>query len=162
MLSLLLPLALATAPAAQPCTAADLSLATDGEGGAFNGMSHGGTLLVLRNIGARTCTVPALPAVRLRDAHGRDLPIARTPPVGMHPGPVMLPVAVAPGAEATAALRWVSGPVYSHGRCFAVATLAVAIGRDRIATPLKAQVCGAGDGAGFDQPALHRDPRPGD
>jgi hypothetical protein len=153
-------LALGLASTALPaCAPADLSLATDEEGGAFNGMSHSGTLLVLRNIGPRACTVPGLPHVVLRDAAHQPLPIRRAAPPGMHPGPVVIPVAVASGAELTAPLRWVSGPVYPHSRCYDAATLSVAVGDTMLTISQPARICGAaGKGASFTQPVLARDP----
>uniref|UniRef100_A0A7V4XT75 DUF4232 domain-containing protein n=1 Tax=Acidobacterium capsulatum TaxID=33075 RepID=A0A7V4XT75_9BACT len=99
----------------KPCPASWLSLALDGENGTFNGMSHSGTLLVLRNLGPRACTVPALPTLCFEDAQHHPLDVARQVPVGMHPGPVMLPVVVPPGAELTAKLRWVDGDVFGNG-----------------------------------------------
>jgi hypothetical protein len=96
----------------KPCPASWLSLALDPENGTFNGMSHSGTLLVLRNLGPKACTVPALPTLRFEDAHHHPLDVARQAPVGMHPGPVMLPVVVPSGAELTAKLRWVDGDVF--------------------------------------------------
>jgi hypothetical protein len=99
----------------RPCPASWLSLALDPENGTFNGMSHSGTLLVLRNLGPEVCTVPALPKLRFEDAQHHPLAVKRKAPMGMHPGPVMLPVAVPPGAELTARLLWVDGDVFSDG-----------------------------------------------
>lgn len=157
--ALLLALA-ATGPGARPaCRTDQLSLGFDGEGGAFNGMSHSGALLVVRNIGASACTLPGLPLLAFRDAAGRALPIGRAVPVGMHPGPVVLPVAIAPGAEVTAPLRWVSGAVYDRSRCFDTATAVLAIGRARIGTAIRAHICGRAQAeATFTQPPLRPDP----
>lgn len=96
----------------KPCPASWLSLALDPENGTFNGMSHSGTLLVLRNLGPMACTVPALPTLRFEDAHHHPLDVTRKAPVGMHPGPVMLPVVVPPNAELTSRLLWVDGDVF--------------------------------------------------
>ena len=152
-------------PAAQvmalpPCGADTLSLGFDDEGGAFHGMSHAGTLLVVRNIGPAPCRLPSLPRVSFQDGAGGDLPLQRQPPVGMHPGPVMVPVGLAPGAEATATLYWVSGPVYTKSRCLRPARVTVTFGDVRLqdAWP-EDQLCGqAGKPATFDQPPLRADP----
>jgi len=156
----LFALALA-APAPLPdCRANQLSLAFDGEGGAFDGMSHSGSLMVLRNVGPTACRVPGLPRLTLKGAKGEALPITRNAPVGMHPGPVIVPVGVAPGAELTAPLRWVSGAVYDRSRCYDVRAAAVTIGGETIQTPLRGRICGAGTaGATVDQPVLRPDPR---
>src|SRR5579871_2646166 len=100
---------------APACRAARLRLSLDGRDGDFNGMSHSGTALVIRNRGA-DCTLPALPTIEWRDKRGRLLAAARKVPIGMHPGPVMLPVRLAAGHLATADLRWVSGPVFPQNR----------------------------------------------
>ena len=83
--------------AAPPCKASDLSLGTDDENGSFNGMSHLGTLLVLRNLSTTACSVPARPEISFLDASkskASPLPIKLEIPGAkfMHPGPVMLPV----------------------------------------------------------------------
>jgi hypothetical protein len=147
----MLMLAALLAGATPRCTAAQLSLSTGGNPGDFNGMSHSGTLLVVRNKGRRACTLSGLPQLSFRDAWGRAVPIARKVPVGMHPGPVVLPIRLAPGAVANTALRWVSGPVYDNSRCYKVASIALA-GRQ---LPLVVQICGeAGKPAGIDQSSL--------
>ncbi|MBB2202269.1 DUF4232 domain-containing protein [Gluconacetobacter tumulisoli] len=94
------------------CTAAQLSLGFDDENGRFDGMSQSGTLLVLRNLGPAACKLPALPVLWFEDEGHHSVPAERRPPAGMNPGPVLLPVAVAPQAELTARLHWVSNDVY--------------------------------------------------
>ena len=162
MLPLLLMLAAAPTPSPAPlqtCAANELSLAFDGEGGAFDGMSQSGALLVLRNIGPHACATPGLPTVTFKDAKNKPLPITRKAPMGMRPGPVVRPVGVAAGAELTAALRWVAGPVYPQSRCYDVAYAAIEIAGTPIQTRLGAHICGAaGKGVTFGQPVLQRDP----
>ena len=117
------------AQSAPACTSSQISAATDAENGNFDGMSHSGTLLVLRNIGPTACSVAGFPQLTFMDAAGKALAIGREVPKGMHPGPVIVPVTVVPGAEVTATLRWVSGDVYSpRGECFAAASVSVKIG----------------------------------
>ena len=142
-------------PAAAPCPAAVVTLRAGGDAGDFNGMSHSGTYLTIGNHGRRTCTVPGLPVVVLRDRAGRALPIVRRAPVGMHPGPVVVPVRVAAGASVRTGIRWVSGAVYDRSRCYDVASVAVTIGGRRLTAPLAAHVCGeSGKAATFDQAVL--------
>jgi hypothetical protein len=168
----ILALALAATPPAPlpspilpPCKAEQLSLGFDAEGGAFDGMSHSGALLVVRNLGPAACRLAGLPTLGFKDKAGQPLPIARQPPVGMHPGPVVLPVALAVGAEATAPLRWTSGEVYSPSRCYTPATATLALdpadpGSAVVSGPVQARICGPARGARFDQPPLRLDPPP--
>ncbi|MBB2200876.1 DUF4232 domain-containing protein [Gluconacetobacter tumulisoli] len=97
------------------CTAAQLSLGLDDENGQFDGMSQSGTLLVIRNLGPAACVLAAWPVVWFEGKGHVPLTVGRRPPPGMHPGPVLPPVAVAPGAELTARLHWVSGDVFDDG-----------------------------------------------
>lgn len=157
------------APAARPpivpvstppdCTAGQLSLTFDGENGSFNGMSHTGTLLVLRNVGPAACRIAALPALTFRDgAHG-VLATARNVPPGLRPGPVMTPVDVPAGAEATTELRWVSGDVYDGHHCLTFSSLDVRIGAETLSRPFSGTVCGPPNRPiGYDQEELRTDP----
>jgi hypothetical protein len=147
-------------PILPPCKAEQLSLGFDGENGAFDGMSHSGALLVVRNLGPGACRLPGLPQLSFKDPAGQALPIARQAPVGMHPGPVVLPVTLVVGAEATAPLRWVSGEVYSPSRCFTPATASLAIGAANLTSPFQGRICGPAKGASFEQPPLRLDPPP--
>lgn len=160
-MSAALSLALAAAaPAALPaCTVDQLSLATDGENGAFNGMSHSGTLLVVRNLGSRTCTLPALPHLQFFGPGEVALPVVQQAPPGLHSAPVARPVPVAAGAELTAPLRWVSGPVYPQSRCLSPTELRVEIAGGVLRSPLSAHICGPTRATiSFEQPALRPDP----
>ena len=123
------------------CRAAQLRLTVDGRDGDFDGMSHSGTALSLRNRGP-DCTLAKLPVVELHDARGRVLPAVRQPPVGMHPGPVMIPVRLAAGHRATIELRWVSGPVYPANRSITAKSVGVRIGQTLVRAPLKAVLFG--------------------
>ena len=96
---------LQSAPA--PCSTAQLSFSLDDEGGNFNGMSHSGTLLVLRNFGPDACSVPGRPVVGFEDSGHHSLPASLEVAPGLHPGPVILPVVIPAGAEVTSEMRWV-------------------------------------------------------
>ena len=131
-------------PAIRMCKASDLSLGTDDENGAFNGMSHSGTLLVLRNLSSTPCRVPQRPQITFLDDRGKPLPVALDIAAAkfMHPGPVLVPVVVAPDAEVTAKLRWVAGEVYGHSVCLSPAALSVKIGEDMQQAKVAARLCG--------------------
>lgn len=150
------PFAAAELPA---CAAESLTVSFDGENGRFDGMQHGGTLMVVRNVGAEACRVPALPAVTFAGPRGAALPVHFAPPPGFHPGPAVPPVGVAPGAEVTADLRWVSGDVYSGGRCYAFAAVRVQLGAAAVQARLAGRLCGPAAGATFGQSWLKPDAR---
>jgi len=147
----LVPAAPLPAPA---CRTAQLRLSLDGRNGDFNGMSHAGIELSIRNMGP-DCMLPALPKIELRDARGRLLRAERAAPFGMHPGPVMVPLRLRAGHRAAAALRWVSGAVYSHSRSVRAASVTVRLGTASLHAPLAAVLYGqAGKPVTFDQPPL--------
>lgn len=95
-------------PHAPPCTARHLRLSVQPRTGVADFAPRSAVLLSIRNFGP-DCTVPALPVVVLRDGRGRLLPAKRRPPLGMHPGPVMLPVFIGGGHRATIELGWTTG-----------------------------------------------------
>lgn len=141
-------------PPLPPCRVERLRIALDGRAGDFNGMSHSGTQLSIRNLGPE-CLLMALPAVQLRDARGRVLPALRQAPRGMHPGPVVLPVRLAAGHRATTELRWVSGPVFPRNRAVRAARITVEIGSGTLTAPLTATLYGpAGHAVPFEQAPL--------
>ncbi|WP_242148796.1 DUF4232 domain-containing protein [Sphingomonas sp. BAUL-RG-20F-R05-02] len=147
--------ALSASAALPPCRLSYLRVSVGGRDGDFNGMSHSGTALMIRNLGA-DCMLPALPVISLRDAHGRALPAMRRAPVGMHPGPVMLPVRLAAGHQAETDLRWVAGPVFAHNRAVKPTRLTVQIGAGTLHTPITATLYGeAGKPVAFEQTPLH-------
>lgn len=150
-------------PAAQPqqdaqpstCTALDIALSFDTADGEFNGMSHSGAYLVLTNIGLRTCTVPRRPQITWLDITNAPLKAQPDTPKGMHPGPVLTPVVLAPGKSARSALRWVSGEVYDHNTCVNVAKGTAKLDKGDVSAPLQAKMCGdASVGIRFEEPWL--------
>lgn len=155
------PTASAAAPVASlpACAAGDLTLSFDGENGAFDGMQHGGTLMVVRNVGAAPCRLTALPRLAFAGPDGRALPIRFDPPPGFHPGPAVPPVGVPPGAEVTAELRWVSGDVYPGGRCQDAATVTATFDGQAVGGPFAGRFCGPAAGATFGQTWLKPDAR---
>jgi hypothetical protein len=129
-------------PAVPPCSADMIALVADASDGDFNGMSHGGTYLLLTNKGGKACIVAGLPAVTMKDAKGAVLPVARKAPVGMHPGPAIVPVRIEPGASARLSLRWVSGEVFDPSRCVDPARVELRFGNQVLGAPLSAHLCG--------------------
>jgi len=133
MLAVLAGVALATGIATPPapCSVAGLAISLDDQGGAFNGMSHSGTRLTMRNTGSAPCRLPRFSPVVFRDAKGNMLPIASTDTrqarqgVIREPGALLgaLTLTLLPGRSAWTTLRWVSGNVYDHGRCVRPATI---------------------------------------
>ncbi|MGN6656067.1 MAG: MliC family protein [Rhodanobacter sp.] len=131
----------ASAPAA--CTPAQLSLQLDDGNGRFNGMSHSGTMLVVRNVGNVACSVAALLSPKLQDARHRALAITAQVP---SPPPASLPprLMLAPGAGVESDMRWVSGNVYDDGHCESPAFITLAIGTGTVTAPFHGRLCGAG------------------
>jgi hypothetical protein len=127
-----------------PCAANALSLGLDAEDGNFDAASHSGILVVVRNIGPTACQIPRLPSIAFLDAAGKTLDIsAELAPVrGMHPGPVMLPLAIAPNAEATSTLTWISGQVFDHGVCLSPFQITVTVGGATLHAPFSGVICG--------------------
>jgi hypothetical protein len=123
----------AAAVGPSPCTTRQLTLSVDSKDGEFDGMQKSGTELSIRNSG-RDCMLPALPAIAFLDARGRVLPLARGAPVGMHPGPVMIPVRLAGGHRAATDLSWVTGPVYAQNRALRVGFVQLSLGTGRLRT----------------------------
>lgn len=145
------------------CAATDLSLATDAENGNFNGMSHSGTLVVLRNLSPTACRVPATPQLTFADKSGPLQAKAQMPGFlrpGMGHGPVVLPVIVPAGAEVTSTLRWVSGEVYDKNTCFTSTQLSVTIVGKLQTVPFSAHLCGdaASGGVTYQQTRFATDP----
>ena len=151
---LLFTLLIAAAPAAHaalpPCRPAQLRLSAENADGRFDGMSHSGTELTIRNIG-RACALPALPRVEMHDRRGR-LAAVREPATGRHRGRAIAPFRLAAGHRAAIDLRWVSGPVFERNRSVAAETVSVRIGTGAIRASLGATLFGpAGAPVTFDQ-----------
>lgn len=140
------------------CTMNQISLSLDGENGNFTGMSQGGTLLVLRNIGPNACSIAGFPQITLRDAAKVSLPIAREIPRGMHPGPVIIPAIIAAGAEVTATMHWVAGDVFDHSTCITPATLTLTLGSEEQTVPFGSQICGPTPRITYSMTRLNPDP----
>ncbi|WP_010188132.1 DUF4232 domain-containing protein [Sphingomonas sp. PAMC 26605] len=130
-----------TSAAPPACSGAQLRLSLDARDGDFNGMSHSGTELSIRNTGP-DCTLAGLPTIQMRDARGRVLTAIRQKPVGMYPGPVVLPVRLGGGHRAVTNLRWVSGPTFPQSRSVHATMVTVRIGKATLRAPLSAVLYG--------------------
>lgn len=128
------------APAA--CLASQLDFSLDGGDGRFNGMSHSGAMLVLRNAGKAACTIPARALPRLADANRQPLDI-RAQDTEDPPGQPA-PVTLAPGASATSDMRWVSGDVFDHGHCESPTFVTLALDGQTVSAAFTGHLCGAG------------------
>jgi membrane-bound inhibitor of C-type lysozyme len=134
------PVANPTPVATDTCRASQLGFSLNSGDGQFNGMSHAGTMLVVRNTGTAACTLPAQPQPVLTDAGKRPLNIiAQTPNA---PAPSM--IQLVPGAAVESEMRWVSGNVYEDGHCESPALIDLAIGGKKVSTAFTGHVCGAG------------------
>lgn len=152
-------LSIGTAHAEPACDPGQLSFAIDREDGQFDGMSHSGALLVVRNLGTTVCSVPARPELGFLDAKRQPLGVSRQQPPGMHPGPVIPPVAVPPGAELTSEARWVSSDAFGANNCVTPAFATLTIGPRAFVAPLATQLCGpAGKQPSYSVTLLRRDP----
>lgn len=124
------------------CRATDLTLRVEHGDGRFTGMSHDGAIVVVRNVGARRCTMPALPELVMLDAGGAVVARARPPQArGMHPGPYVPPIVLEPGAIAASTLRWLAGNALGEpARSVRASAVALPIGGGRVEAPLSATV----------------------
>jgi hypothetical protein len=142
-------------PVVPPCAAPMLSLSTDAANGDLNGMSHAGLYLVLTNTSGQACIVPGLPTVAMKDAKGLAVPVARQAPVGMHPGPAVVPVRLEPGTSARASLRWIAGEVFERSRCVDPTRVELRLGNQVIGTGFSGHLCGEdGKPIAFEQSPL--------
>jgi hypothetical protein len=138
------------------CSASQLSLGLDQEGGNFDGVSHSGTLLVLRNLGPQACSVAAQPTPAFEDAQHHPLHVSLQTPAGTQPGP---PVVIPVGAEVTGQMRWVSGDVYDGHNCVSPAYLTIPIGSSSLSVQFNGTLCGpAGPPPTYTMTPLQRDP----
>jgi membrane-bound inhibitor of C-type lysozyme len=139
---------LSAAPDATPtrkplaaCTPAQLAFQLDSGDGRFNGMSHSGTALMVRNIDTLACSVPAQPLPGFANSSRQALNITARPTPGVQPASTST-ITLAPGATISSDLRWVSGDVYDGGGCVSPAFITLAIGKHTLTTDFTGHVCG--------------------
>ena len=144
------PVRATTAPGHElVCRAAQFSAHFDDKEGAFDGMSQRGTLLVLRNTGIQACQINALPALGFEGKGDKLLTVERRMPRGMHPGPVLLPLMVAPGAEVAMKLHWVSSDVYEGHNCVMPETAVLTLQDGVLRLPFGLTMCAAAGATEF-------------
>lgn len=124
------------------CTPAQLALRLNDRDGRFDGMSHSGTQLVLRNTGTGACMISRQPLLTFLDADRQTLDIAAQD--STHPARTLSPFSLPAGATVTSDIRWVSGDVYDHGHCQSPAHLALKVGQQSVTTAFTGRLCGAG------------------
>ena len=140
----------ATAQVPVACRPAQLVLSVRPPAGS-RGARNAGADLSIRNAG-RDCLLPALPVIELRDPNGRSLPAVRRVPVGMHPGPVILPIRLSSGHRAVATLRWSTAPIDARGGTLRASGMIMRLGGAQLGVPFPAVLHRVGAGAvRFDQ-----------
>lgn len=98
------------APASEPCKAPQLTLSAEG-GDA--GMGNRVSIVGVRNIGTRACSLTGYPGVVLQDKDGRDLTTVRSEPTPgsyFRAGQTPTPVQLKPQAKAFFDIAWTAVP----------------------------------------------------
>ncbi len=147
------------AQAPRACLAAQLSVGLDDMGGWFNGMSHSGTLLVLRNLGPQACSVPAQPVLEFQDGQRQPIRLRMRHEDDGSARAGNETVAIPAEAEVTSRLRWVSGDAYGDGNCVAPAYIGFTAGTHTLWQAFGRRLCGpGGEPPGYTATPLRRDP----
>lgn len=126
-------------PGPPACQSSQLALSLDAGDGRFDGMSHSGTMLLLRNTATVACTLPAQPQLILTDAHKQTLNIVAQ----QTPAASTSTITLAANGSATSDMRWVSGDVYDGGHCDTPARMLLTLGAQTVATAFAGRLCGA-------------------
>jgi membrane-bound inhibitor of C-type lysozyme len=121
------------------CTPAQIAFSLDPGDGRFNGMSHSGTALVLRNFGPVTCTLPTPSLPTFNNANRHVLHI--TPRYSPHARPASSTITLAPGTAISSDLHWVSGDVYDGGHCVSPTSITLAIGGYTLTADFTGHLC---------------------
>ena len=136
------------------CTQTQVSVSFDNANGRFTGKTETGGLLVIRNFGEKPCSVLPKPEFHFEDSAGKPLGITWGAPKFMHPGPVMIPVVIPPGAEVTGMMRWAYGSGDRSMKCMRTAVMEVVLDGGGARVPFSQEFCGST----FSLEALHVDP----
>ena len=124
--------------------------------------SHSGLLAVVQNNGPAACSLSPKPAFKFLDAAHEHPDLTWRAPVGMHPGPVMVPLVLAPGVAFTALLQWVDSPVFEHSRCIDLISISLPADSGNLSSSMQGHLCGlAGRPLTYDLEPLHPDPKTG-
>lgn len=162
----------ASAIGSPDCAAGALSLRAVGQHGAFDGVGHSETLLVVRNASERTCRLQPFPHIVMEDVDGQPImlaiktrtafsgPIVDGRTLSLGHGPVAFPIAIAPGGTLEAELRWVDPGINDAGACVVTQYVGIKIGAETLRTPLTAHLCGpAADRIGVTTTPLRASPK---
>jgi hypothetical protein len=124
-----------------PCTSNQIAMRIDGNGDP-NRMSHAGVRLTVRNTASQPCALPRRPEIEFEDRQLNRLQTAMHSNPGMHPGPVVPPLAATPGQSYVSNLQWTSGDVHDKGRCITPTFLALRLAGDMSRVLFPGQLCG--------------------
>ncbi|EKS6645675.1 DUF4232 domain-containing protein [Enterobacter hormaechei] len=136
--------ALTDAQAADLCQAANLKMSIDHRDGQYDGMSHRGVVLDIRNTGTTACKLDARPDLifsgTLSDGTTATAKAKSSP--GMHPGPVLPPVILAPQQTQHSLIRWVSGDMFDDGHnCITTGRALLSVGDHTLSTAAEFYMC---------------------
>lgn len=144
---------IATPPS--PCDRGTIALSLDDGGGEFNGMSHAGTRLIVRNTGMVACRFPMRPGIVFKDAKQAGLPVIVGERRKALPGVIQISepgalgsaliVTLSPGQSVSTTLRWISGDVYGRGQGRCVHPRAIELylqPANVVDLPFKGDICG--------------------
>jgi hypothetical protein len=147
----LLPVASVQADSASipPCRSADIRLHTDDRNGLYDGMSQGGTSLVLHNAGKASCMLPPLPVLVFSDAAHQAVTAERRTEWGMSPGPALPPVIVTAGEELQILLHWVTSDAFEGGNCIRPAFVSLSLDGGALTVPFGRMMCAAKGQTGY-------------
>ena len=136
------------------CMQTQVSVSFDNANGRFTGKTETGGLLVIRNFSGKPCTVLPKPEFRFEDSAGKPLGLTWEAPKFMHPGPVMIPVVIPPGAEVTGMMRWAYGSGDRSVKCMRTVVMEVVLEGGGARVPFSQEFCGST----FTLENLHVDP----
>ena len=140
---------------APTCTQPNVSVSFDDVDGRFNGKTESGGLLVIRNFGDQSCAILPKPAFRFEDKDGKPIDFTWAAPRFMHPGPVMRPILIPPGAEVSGHMQWIYNSSDRSIPCARTAILEVKLdGQNGPRIRFEHDVCGKT----FTLEPLHTDP----
>ena len=137
-------------PALPACRGSQLRMGLAPRTGVADLRPVSGVVVSIRNLG-RDCVMPALPLLELRDVGGRPLQATRRVPLGMHPGPVVLPIMLSGGHRATFEVTWPYRP--TRERRLRVGSVTISFGTVSLCAPVGTSI-GAAPAVPFefDQP----------
>lgn len=134
------------------CQPADIQAYFDQQDGQFTGMSQRGALLVMRNTGKHACQLAALPEVTFSGKRddGSAATAQRRLSRALLPGPVLLPVTLAPARQQKFLIRWVSGEVFDDSNnCITTSKAVILLSGQPLSLPTHFHMCAAKNSSAF-------------